>query len=50
MGDSTSCAEAEADTKLTLFDLSALKKQCSILYTYIEILIRSMLSTKWDNR
>jgi hypothetical protein len=27
MGASTCCAEAEADTQFTIFDLSALKKQ-----------------------
>ena len=31
MGASTCCAEAEADTQFTIFDLSALKKQCLIL-------------------
>jgi hypothetical protein len=28
MGASICCAEAEADTQFTIFDLSALKKQC----------------------
>jgi hypothetical protein len=30
MGASICCAEAEADTQFTIFDLSALKKQCLI--------------------
>jgi len=30
MGASTCCAEAEPDTQFTVFDLSALKKQCLI--------------------
>jgi len=30
MGASTCCAEAEPDTRFTVFDLSALKKQCLI--------------------
>jgi len=32
MGASICCAEAEADTQFTIFDLSALKKQCLISY------------------
>jgi hypothetical protein len=28
MGASICCADAEADTQFTIFDLSALKKQC----------------------
>jgi hypothetical protein len=31
MGASICCAEAEADTQFTIFDLSALKKKCLIL-------------------
>ena len=31
MGASIFCADAEADTQFTIFDLSALKKQCLIL-------------------
>jgi MFS family permease len=30
MGASICCADAEADTQFTIFDLSALKKQCLI--------------------
>jgi hypothetical protein len=37
MGASICCAEAEADTQFTIFDLSALKKQCLISYLLEEI-------------
>jgi len=35
MGASICCAEDEADTQFTIFDLSALKKQCLILYPFL---------------
>jgi hypothetical protein len=40
MGASICCAEAEADTQFTIFDLSALKKKC---------LISPLLSRGLDN-
>jgi len=36
MGASTCCAEAEPDTQFTVFDLSALKKQCLISYSVFD--------------
>jgi hypothetical protein len=35
MGDSIYWAAAEADTQFTIFDLSALKKQCLIFLSLI---------------
>jgi hypothetical protein len=36
MGASICCAEAEADTQFTIFDLSALKKQCLISNFFVK--------------
>jgi len=43
MGASTCCAEAEADTQLTIFDLSALKKQCLILLSKGPLTVPSII-------